>query len=285
MEHRYCFAGISITVRSTEDVLYTEHGVLSPFLSDHCSEDCRVLNFSLVNELSPEEGELIYADGSKRIYRTEDSVIRFAGSYDQLRMRIRRQGRMSDIQCLQSAYPAGVTPKTVLNAMEAEHLVVQNYGLILHASFVRTGDRAILFTAPSGTGKSTQAELWCHHRDAELINGDRAAVMLENNAVYACGIPFSGSSGVGKAAKLPLGAIIYLSQSPENHVERLSGFRAFRKVWEGCSVNIWNREDLSLSTDTLMQIIDRVPIYHLSCRPDENAVETMEAVLSKTGVL
>ncbi|WP_370839368.1 hypothetical protein [Intestinibacter bartlettii] len=34
-------------------------------------------------------------------------------------------------------------------------------------------DKGILFSAPSGTGKSTQADLWEKYENAEIINGDR----------------------------------------------------------------------------------------------------------------
>ena len=90
---------------------------------------------------------------------------------------------------------------------------------------------------------------------------------------------------VAKAAKLPLRAIVYLAQAPENRIEDLKGFSAFRNVWEGCSLHTWDREDLSLASDCVLKILQRVPVFHLRCRPDEGAVDTLYSVLHDRGCI
>lgn len=279
MSHHYEFADIRIQVEGREGELYADHGILAPFCSAETDEAEHHLSICLVDGLSQPVGSCIYQDPSKQIYKIDDEVIRYAGNEGCFHMRIRRQGCRSDVQCRRSAYPAGITPKTVLNAMEAEHLIVQSGGVLLHASFIRVGDRAILFTAPSGTGKSTQAELWCRYMGAELINGDRVAVMCRSDGIFACGIPFAGSSGVSQYAKLPLAAIVYLSQAEENTVESLAGLIAFRKIWEGCSVHTWDREDLSMASKTVLEVLEQVPVFYLRCRPDEKAVNVLHSFL------
>lgn len=139
----------------------------------------------------------------------------------------------------------------------------------------------MLFTAPSGTGKSTQAQLWCDHRGAELINGDRIAV--GNGMIY--GIPFCGSSTVAKNVTLPLAAVVYLSQAPTNTITRLRGVAAFRKLWEGCSVNVWDEEDMDRCSRAVMDTVAAVPVLHLACTPDERAVALLEQALKEEGVL
>lgn len=66
--------------------------------------------------------------------------------------------------------------RNICDLLGLERLLLSRQGLLLHASFIRWQDRGILFSAPSGTGKSTQADLWVRHRGAEVINGDRAAL-------------------------------------------------------------------------------------------------------------
>lgn len=285
MEHYYEFAGISVSVCADASIQYADHGVLEPYLSSECKEIKHRFAFELVDYILPAEGICVYQDIGMQIYHSEDTVIRYAGTIGSPHMRIQRKGNDSIVHCLRSVYPNGVSPKTVLNAMEAEHLIVRNDGFILHASFIRIGERAILFTAPSGTGKSTQADLWCRFRKAELINGDRAAVMVEDGKVFAYGIPFSGSSGVAKNAKLPLAAIVYLSQAPTNSVDEWKGFQAFRKIWEGCSVNVWDGEDMAQASETVLNVLKSVPVFHLSCTPDQAAVDALASVLLQRGYL
>ena len=283
MEFYYELCGIRICV---DGAAYSHHGVLTPFVTTPGPVAHRFV-FNMVQTLIPPQGECLYRDTGRQVYRFGEEILRYVGASKDDRsathMRISRRGTESRVQCLRSAYPCGITPKTVLNALEAEHLMIQNNGIILHASFIRVEDRAILFTAPSGTGKSTQAELWCRFQGGELINGDRAVIRLEDGCPYAWGIPFAGSSGVGKNGRFPLAAVVYLSQAPENSIRKLTGFQAFRKVWEGCSVNIWDKEDVARGSQIVIDSLKIVPVYHLACTADQRAVDTLAAILKKEG--
>jgi hypothetical protein len=185
---------------------------------------------------------------------------------------IRREGNQSLVQVLRREVPDRIMPRLVLNALEAEHHIVRHGGILLHSSFIRVGYRAILFTAPSGTGKSTQAQLWQTHRGAQILNGDRTAVTVGAEGVKAHGIPYCGTSGICKNAELTVAAIVYLTQGKESVAQPLTGLRAFRRLWEGCSVNTWDREDVQMSTNTVTEIIRQVPVIHLSCTPVDRIV-------------
>ena len=283
MEFYYELCGRRIRVESSE-AGYSNHGVLTPFLTKPGPADYR-FTVETAQTIPPPQGTCLYRATGIQVYRFGDELLRYMGSAneDSAHLRISRRGSESRAQFLRSAYPCGITPKAVLNALEAEHLVVQNNGIILHASFICWEGRAILFTAPSGTGKSTQAELWRRYQGAALINGDRAAVCLEGGGAYAWGIPFAGSSGVAKNGRFPLAAVVYLSQAPQNTVTKLTGTEAFRKVWEGCSVNVWDKEDVALATQTVIDILKTTPVYHLACTADQRAVDLLTGVLGKEG--
>lgn len=144
---------------------------------------------------------------------------------------------------------------------------------------------AILFTAPSGTGKSTQAELWKKYRNAEIINGDRAAVCVKEGKLTAEGIPFSGSSSYCSNRSVPLSAIVYLSQASETTIQILRGAEAFFKLWEGISVNSWVKEDVEHVSNVVQKVAEEIPVYHLSCTPDETAVTVLEEEFRKRGLV
>jgi hypothetical protein len=71
---------------------------------------------------------------------------------------------------------------------------------------------------------------------------------------------------------LPIAAIVYLSQAPESRICRLTGTAAFRRLWEGCSINVWDPDDMERCTDAVSGTVASVPVYHLACTPDESAV-------------
>jgi hypothetical protein len=114
-----------------------------------------------------------------------------------------------------------------------------------------------------------------------MINGDRCAVTVDARGATAWGVPFCGTSGIFRNESLPLGAIVYLSQAPVSSVGKLAGFRAFRRIWEGCSVNVWNQDDVEKSTEAVMNALQRVPVLHLSCTPDKTAVDVLRETLEK----
>ena len=233
----------------------------------------------LVSGLTQPVGTMVYCGGDRRIYRDGERTLSYQGEADAPYLCAIREGEDGCLEFLKEKMPHGITGKLLLNAIDLPHLLMSHDGFLLHASFIEHEGGAILFTAPSETGKSTQAQLWCDHAGAALVNGDRAAVRIIDGAVFACGTPFSGSSPVRRNVILPLKAIVCLSQAPENAIRRLKGVRAFRQVWEGCTVNTWDREDVEKATGTVSEVIGRIPVYHLACTPDVRAVEVLKNTL------
>ena len=234
----------------------------------------------VVDRLDEDPGTVVFRQGDFCVSRSGPLTVRYIGAVEKgvqsATFRICRTGAHTQLQYCRSRLHNGVTARLLIQGLELEHLLTLHNGFLLHASFIEHEGRAILFTAPSETGKSTQAKLWCDHAGAELVNGDRAAVRLIDGEVCACGIPFSGSSPVRRNVTLPLKAIVYLSQAPENTIHRLWGVRAFRRVWEGCTVNTWDREDVEKATKTVGDVVSRIPIYLLACTPDVRAVELLK---------
>lgn len=152
--------------------------------------------------------------------------------------------------------------------------------LPLHSSSVDIGGRAILFCAPSGTGKSTQARLWEKYRGAVQLNGDKNAVRLRGGIPFAFGLPFCGSSTVCENYALPIAAVVLLSQAKENTVSRLGFAASVSAVANNCVGHNVIPGTAGRILHSTVDIVTRVPVFHLACTPDERAVEALEKVLS-----
>lgn len=152
---------------------------------------------------------------------------------------------------------------------------------ILHSSFIETEKGAVLFTAPSGTGKSTQADLWEKYRGIEIINGDRSGIWKENDIWMAGGVPWCGTSGIMKNKMMPLRAIVILRQGAENEIQQMRFPMKVGRILEQITVNPWNKEMLLTAQIFCMTLCKEVPIILLSCRPDEGAVEVLERELER----
>lgn len=160
-----------------------------------------------------------------------------------------------------------------------EKKMLEKDTLVLHCSYMQYKDYAILFSAPSGTGKTTQATLWEEYKGSHVVNGDKGIIMRDNGVWTAHGWPVCGSSGVCHNKNVPIKCIVMLSQEKENKIERLSPMAAFKESYGQLTVNRWNKRSVIKSMDLLQELINDVPFYHLGCTISKEAVETLEKVL------
>lgn len=151
--------------------------------------------------------------------------------------------------------------------------------LLFHASFIDYNGQGIIFSAPSGTGKSTQADLWKKYRNADTINGDKTGVIIEENSVLASGVPFCGTSGICKNKTVPLKAVVLLRQAETNSVQRLSGVAAITELLGNIHLDFSAPDEQRKCIDLLIKLIKSVPVILLYCTPDENAVKALEQEL------
>lgn len=155
-------------------------------------------------------------------------------------------------------------------------------GIVIHASAIEWNGRGIIFTAPSGTGKSTQANLWKKYKKAKVLNGDRPAIRVIEHQPYVYGTPWSGSSPEFVNAAVPLFAVIILEQSKDNKIYRLSKEEALLRLMPRCFLPYYHENLMNLALNNLEEIIVTTPVYLLSCRPDREAVELVYECLKSS---
>lgn len=146
----------------------------------------------------------------------------------------------------------------------------------LHSSSVIIKEKGILFLGPSGIGKTTQAELWNQYRGAVILNGDINFVQETKEGFLAWGTPWHGSSPYCENTSVLLHAMVVLKQAPENKIRRLDGFEKVKEVADSIFYPTWLENGMELCLEVLNHLLERVPVYELSCRPDEEAVRITE---------
>lgn len=167
----------------------------------------------------------------------------------------------------------------ICDVIGLETILLKKRGFILHASFICWQNKAILFTAPSGTGKSTQAELWKTYENAEILNGDRAGIRKVNDKWKASGLPFAGSSSIYRNESADLSTIIVLRKAEKNIIRRLNIVEAIRFLYPEITVHQWDKEQVGKILDILQDLIQDIPIYLLQCLPNQEAVELVKNVV------
>lgn len=100
---------------------------------------------------------------------------------------------------------------------------------VFHGSVIAVDGIAYLFTAKSGTGKSTHTRLWRERFGdrAVMVNDDKPLISVGNNGIIAYGTPYNGKHRLGNNISVPLKAICILERSAENHIRRISKAEAY----------------------------------------------------------
>lgn len=171
--------------------------------------------------------------------------------------------------------------RNILNSICIEQLLNKNNAFILHSSFIKWKNKAILFSAPSGTGKSTQANLWNKYEGTEIINGDKAGLRNLEGNWFAYGLPFAGTSNIYKNEKVPVSNIIILRQGKENKIKKLSKSQAFIKIYSETIVHTWDNNYQDNIINQISDLVEKIPVYLYECLPNKEAVDFLKLTLEE----
>ena len=95
--------------------------------------------------------------------------------------------------------------------------------LIMHGAAVAKDGEAYIFTAPSGTGKTTRLRFWMElYPDSVIINGDKPMICVTGPRLLACGTPWAGKEGWNSTIQVPIRAIFLLERAEQDSVEEIS---------------------------------------------------------------
>lgn len=147
-------------------------------------------------------------------------------------------------------------------------------GFLLHSSAVVLDGKAYLFSATSGTGKSTHTELWLKvfGDRARILNDDKPAVRVIDDMVYASGTPWSGKVDLSVNETVPVAGICFLERAKENTICEISAKEALPRLLEQ-TIKPKDAKMLDKLCTILDKVFEKVKIYRLGCNISEEAVE------------
>jgi hypothetical protein len=158
--------------------------------------------------------------------------------------------------------------------------LIREKTLFVHGALIDVpGFGGVMFIGKSGVGKTTQAMLWEKYRGAEIINGDKVYLGLRDDApgmVMAYGSPWKGSSPYCVNKRVPLRAIVSLLRDETSAIRPLDEVESMAAYVPRVFMPGWDELLTAAVMDTINEMLPMVPVYEMSCRPDETAVEMLE---------
>ena len=226
---RYNIAGIQVHYKGRKEWL---HAFFEPFLEDgkenpsaHTVKQSGISQSWHVRPLSdvPEiAGELLLFGSQLDVYRCSgDYMLRFPSNHHLALCMLSFDGKEAVF------YYDGSTQQEAVDELFYGFRAAFFYLAALHGKYALHSasnyyqEKAWLYSASSGTGKTTHVKLWEKLYAVPVLNGDLNLLGMEKDEVFVYGIPWCGTSGVYTTKKYPLGGIILLKRGTENRVCKL----------------------------------------------------------------
>lgn len=148
--------------------------------------------------------------------------------------------------------------------------------LMLHSSSILYRDRAWLFSASSGTGKSTHTGLWHSLFGTPVLNGDLNLFTFRDEVPVIMGTPWCGTSGICDPGTYRLGGIIMLKRAVHDYTELLAPDSQRLLILQRLISPAWNELQIKLSLNIIDRTADSVLCCRLNCTKNENAAICMK---------
>ena len=141
----------------------------------------------------------------------------------------------------------------------------------IHSASILYGDKAYLFSASSGTGKSTHAAIWKRLFGVSYINGDLNLVSISDGSPVVYGMPWCGTSRICDNKEHILGGLIFLKRGNVNEFIKISDKEKILRAGQRVISPLWERDMVDGLYDVLGEMIPGVFCGILRCNMDDGA--------------
>lgn len=277
-----CVAGLYINIKSADEAFFSSR--FRDYECEFSQNPDMTMKTEVLNNITAPEGEICFQqnrvcllklpDGRfcRYLKRTKTNEIVFMVTYTP---------DYSDvlIEILNTLNIDGLGPTNYeymyTGFMFANRLTVLG-GTVLHGSSIALDGEGIVFSADSGTGKSTHTNLWRQHfgKRVEIINDDKPAIKIENGKAFVYGTPWSGKTSLNNNVKHPLKAVVFLSRGDENKIKKMDALNAVLNLSHQLPNPFYDSEIGTKTVNFIKKLYEiNTPVYDLECNISDNAVE------------
>lgn len=301
MDRKYCVAGHSFEVKSSNETLLAQMTNYEPFRvsPESGAEPIFVLNVEQ-NDLLPAKirttYEHIFTDNSENdMPRIEVYRLSETGAWLIRVSQIASSPICCEIECnsdfTQGQLHIDRNCQDICFCIDNGLMLIYAFRtaplltLEMHAAVVVKGNeamgekedeaKAFLFLGHSGTGKSTHAKQWLAAvKDTWLLNDDNPILrVMPTGEVRVYGSPWSGKTPCYKNAYATVGAIVKLTQAPHNRLLNITHAHAYAYMLSSTSGIKIDSQMADNLYETIKHVIMHIPFFHLECLPNLDAAK------------
>ena len=175
--------------------------------------------------------------------------------------------------------PGELLEASTPEALERLHLcrriseLLPKYDRVLfHGSSLAIDGHGVLFTAKSGTGKSTHTRLWRQEfgQRVKMVNDDKPFLHISEDGITLYGTPWRGKHALGENCSAPLETIVFVNRGEVNRMESVTP----RELYPLLLQQTYTPEDPKAMVKTLAlveRLSRQVSLKKLYCNMDPEA--------------
>lgn len=277
MKTYYKIADSFLEIDGEEKYLHKELELFS-VSENEVDNDNKLSIICVEDKITKTENEKIVETASDVIYETEDAyIICYKEVSSVYGLSISKSGETARIYYTQEAYYGDVYLMYAIK--EAFFYFLQSKGkVVVHSASIIYDNKAWLFSALSGTGKTTHVNMW---REAgyqfEDLNGDTVVCYIDGDGIpIAASIPWCGTSGIYCNLSVPLGGVVFIKRNDINHIEQISQKEGIINLTARCFSPFWNKQLLAKTLKVTKDLGKKISLLELNCRPDTEAAKVVK---------
>lgn len=239
------------------------------------------INVILTSNIKKPEGVLLGSNNPYRIITKENNYL-LTTSKNRVWMltKFNNKNKNIEIRIDNKHFKNPANAEYIFTSMAFLELAKTYNYFPLHATSIKVGNDVFLFSAPSGTGKSTHRKYWQDlFSDCQILNDDKPLIKIAKD-IEVIGTPFAGEELLNTNTSGKLKAIIFLEQASKNEVVELTNDEKIKKLIKNTTTPVTSKswdETLTLIT----KLIDKTKIITLRASNDISAAKYVYNYLYK----
>ena len=273
-------AGIHLRIYGEPELIPAEFSLFSEEAGDSADLELELIENSGTLPYVPRGEQLVWTDDLE-VYEREDSFCLCFPRFHRIRYAmIEKTAKRAKVYLFQSGAnkEKEKVREQLFHAIRPLFLyAAQKRGLFaIHSASILYRGRAWVFSAPSGTGKSTHTSLWNRLFSTPVLNGDLNLLTMEEGP-RLCGLPWCGTSGIASRESYLLGGIVFLKQAPINEIHSLSKEESVLAIMQRFISPSWTKELAAYNLRFAKELeAEGIMVRRLFCTKEDEAAKVMK---------